>query len=130
MLHDLIELYYYIKNLDKIDNAIYSWRFETCGILHYLDLKQVMNPHTGEIYLAIKLYVTSQDSNFKSSSIRVDPNRVVYRDSYAQLYTTNHEGALTDENADYLLTCLSTEEVNAIGCIYDEINALYKRSRV
>lgn len=132
MLQDLIELYYYIKSLDNIENSINRWRFETCGILHYLELNKVMNPITGYLYFTIKLYVTTDPKeNRKSERIRIDPNRVIYEDWPTRtLHTANHEGTLTEENITRLSQCLSTEEVNAIACIYDEINALYNRSRV
>lgn len=128
MIHDLIELYYYIKSIQKIDYTIPSWTYTTALVRHHTEINKVLNPITGELKLAIKVYFTNS-SKF-SQRIRIDPNRVVYEDSNYHLHVCNHEGSLEKIHKEHIITFVTAEEIHAIECIYDEINKLYERSTV
>lgn len=126
MIHDLIELYYYLKSIREIDYNIPSWTYTTSRVRHHTEINKIMNPVNGELKLAIKVYFSHAD--LLSQRIRIDPNRVVYEDSRYQLHVCNHEGSLYPSHREQMLKFLNEEELNAIVCIYDEINKLYNRT--
>lgn len=124
MLHDLIDVYYYIRSTDDLQN-LEGWSFEDAGASHSVSIIQVWNSVFTEQDWEIKITVGNINDY---RQIFLAQTKVEVATTWNYHYAIGVNGFITENEADALMRFISTDEIALMNQIYLEMRKLKNRS--